>query len=103
VGWHVFRKPGNVTEDRVPAACDEERTKLGFRILYQFQSLSKQSGVAELICISTLGCVYWCLFVKLLEISVRFRVRVRVRVWIVWYMDAPTVRRQRGSAVLTIA
>ena len=23
VGRRVFRKPGNVTEDRVPAACDE--------------------------------------------------------------------------------
>jgi len=23
VGWRVFRKPGNVTEDGVPAACDE--------------------------------------------------------------------------------
>jgi len=25
VGWRVFRKPGNVTEDGVPAACDEIR------------------------------------------------------------------------------
>jgi len=23
VGWRVFSKPGNVTEDGVPAACDE--------------------------------------------------------------------------------
>jgi len=23
VGWRVFRKPGNVTEDGVPAVCDE--------------------------------------------------------------------------------
>jgi len=23
VGWRVFRKPGNVTEDGIPAACDE--------------------------------------------------------------------------------
>jgi len=25
VGWRVFRKPGNVTEDGVLAACDEIR------------------------------------------------------------------------------
>jgi len=25
LGWRVFRKPGNVTEDGVPAACDEIR------------------------------------------------------------------------------
>jgi len=25
MGWRVFRKPGNVTEDGVPAACDEIR------------------------------------------------------------------------------
>jgi len=25
VGWRVFRKPGNVTEDGVPGACDEIR------------------------------------------------------------------------------
>jgi len=48
-----------------------------------------------------LDCGYWCLFVKYLEIRVRFRVRfrirdrvtIRVRVWIVWYMDAQMAAR----------
>jgi len=28
VGWHVVRKPGNVTKDGVPVACDEIRHRI---------------------------------------------------------------------------
>jgi len=39
VGWRVFRKSGNVTQDGVPVACDEIRQNC------QYQNITSQCSM----------------------------------------------------------
>jgi len=62
VGWRVFRKPGNVTEDGVPAACDEIRHRA-------WTGARCDLGVPDVILPTDLGYLALALHVESLQTS----------------------------------